>query len=783
MATTKTEKIDQVLHANNNTSWIGNDPYTQVKLGEVECTVDHNTDYPFMVSIKTDTKLSIKDLDAGCKGEFWYYSTTINGVDEGVAGGYVVPTTSWSMSRRTHFDKASSNSGWVVKSGFIRDIRKVLGNTFTSHKWYWVPVKFTYAYTGYVYSVFGGWEIISSSSSTYTKSFPIYTPRVVGGNRDNWWGNASQGSSYAYRNVRFTANYGGLMVGNEAHTVYFYVDGTLIGSQTNQTSGTISGSKYIGSTGSKYWYIICDGYKINQGYFNFVEPPPAKPTMSSVNNTTPTSINTTQTKTISANWYRGDVGWPQGTVTYNWECYYGSTLIKSGETTGTSTSFTYNIPSQHTGADVYFRVRAKQNSNSLGYSGWMNSGKTTIFWAYNEPSKVQAGSLSPNRFQLFYGNKTGITTNASMKIGGWGDRPGTRNVEFRMHNATRNQHVAWYGRNNTSDTGTYSQSLTATIPDANVNDTYEVWAHKRLGDTEYLAASDARYPATGTNNVKVGNITFYEVKGKVSGSFSIDPDIVISGLSSAIDYQFTYDRQSSAKVDIYLEVYDISNKKVTKTFKFEQGINESKTIQNRRTDLVLIDAQKAGAYEVRLKANVTELLGNVTTHTLATIEPENYNPPIPRISINNLSKPLPTTNAASLLGKQDTDVTWDYNYSFEGVQIKSAEIEVVSKPYGKQIFVVPSSTAGSPYYNKYTRKSTGEFDLGSQVTAFLRVYYAIYGDNRIWTVESEKLTVNITHTRYMFYYTNTDIGEKQMIQMRWLNDRNDQVLKKIHIDD
>lgn len=774
MATTASKKLNETLSGD----WIGNGPYVKCQYGTIYCTVDFNDDRPFAVKCDLDQKVSLKGVGGFRGSDAGFYCLSLNGVDHAAIGGQI----QWGLKNKNVAGTKSSDSGWVRKNSVIMDIRDILGNNFTSHTWYPVTAKWRYWYTGYAYIPIRGWDIVNHYNTEYTTTVQIYTPRVVGGNRKNWWGNASQGSSYAYRSVRFTANYGGLTVGNEAHTVQFYVGGTLIGSQTNRTNGTISGNKYIGGTGSQYWYIICDGHKINQGYFNFVEPPPAKPTMSNVNNTTLTSINTTQTKTISANWYRGDVGWPQGTVTYNWECYYGSTLIKSGETTDTSTSFTYNIPSQHTGADIYFRVRARQNSNNLGYSGWMDSGRVTIFWAYNEPSKVQAGSSSPNRFQLFHGNKTGITTNASMRIGGWGDRPGTRNVEFRMHNATRNQHVAWYGRNNTSDTGTYSQSLTATIPDANVNDIYEVWAHKRLGDTEYLASSDARYPAIGTNNVKVGNITFYEVKGKITGSFNIDPNIIISGLSSAINYEFRYDKQSSAKVDVYLEVYDISNKKVTKTFKFEQGVNESKTIQNRRTDLVLIEAQKAGAYEVRLKADITELLGGVTTHTLAAIEPENYNPPIPRISINNLSKPLPTTNAASLLGKQDTDITWNYNYSFEGVQIKSAEIEVVSKPYGKQIFVVPSSTTGSPYYNKYTRKSTGEFDLGSQVTAFLRVYYAIYGDNRIWTVESEKLTVNITHTRYMFYYTNTNIGEKQMIQMRWLNDRNDQVLKKIHID-
>lgn len=775
MATTAKKAIDNTLGG----GWIGNSPYVKCQYGTIYCTVDHNESQPFAVQCDLDQKVSLKNVGGfrGSNAGFWCQS--LNGNNSGWIGGQI----QWGLRNSNVIGDKSSDSGWVKKTGYITDVRKILGNSFTSHEWYEVTASWYYWYEGYVYTVISGWELVSASNQNYTTKVKIYTPRVCGGPSSKWTGDATRNSSYSYRNVYVSANYSGLIQGNESHTVIFKVGGKTIGTQTNQTSGTIGGYFYVGYTGNFSWSIECDGKIIKKGTWYFQDPPPTKPTMGSVNNTTATSINTTQTKTISANWYRNSVGWPQGTVTYNWECYYGGTCIKSGETTDTSISFAYNIPTQNSGGDIHFRVRVKQNSNSLGYSDWMNSGSVTIFWAYNEPAKVQAVSLSPTRFQLFYGNKTGITTTAVMKINGWGDRPGTRNVEFRMHNATRNQHVAWYGRNNTSDTGNYTQALTATVPDANVNDTYEVWAHKRLGDTEYLAGSDARYPITGTNNVKVGNITFYEVKGKVSGYFSIDPNIIISGLSSSIDYSFTYDRQSSNKIDVYLEVYDLVNKKVTKTFNFETGINESKTVKNRRSDLILIDAQKAGSYEVRLKANITELLGNVTTHTLATLQPENYNPPIPRISINNLSKPLPTTNAMTLLGKQDTDITWDYNYSFEGVQIKSAEIEVVSKPYGKQLYPVPSSSSGSPYYNRYTRKTTGEFDLDSTVTAVLRVYYAIYGDNRIWTVESDKLTVKITHTRYMFYYTNVQQGEKQMIQMRYLNNSNDQVLKKIHIDD
>ncbi len=746
-------------------------PKGSLTIDKVQCTVEYNSSKPWAAKISTSGSLYMTTCYAHLTGGD-YGTFKVNACKPHIQNNHT-----WSAAAG-RWNDVHPDVGKFTDTVEIDDIRSyysVPGGTPTAHTWFWI-------YRGMTASMDNNKGYMTEIHGSYEDAFPIYVPSVCGGNSANWRGSASRGSSYAYRSVYVSGSYSGLEVGNETHTVTFKVGGTTIGSQSNKASGTIGGYYYVGSVGNVSWSITCAGKTIASGTWYFQEPPPTKPTMGSVNNTTAQSINTSQSKAISGNWYRSDVGWPQGTVVYNWECYYGGTRIASGETTDTSASFTYNIPNQNSGDNIYFRVRAKQNSNSLGYSDWMESGRVLVFWAYNEPAKVGAVSLSPTRFQLFYGNKTGITTNAIMKINSWGDRPGTRNVEFRMIDATKSQHVAWYGRNNTGETGNYSQTLTATIPDANLNDTYEVWAHKRIGDTEYLAGSDPRYPQTGTNNVKVGSITFYEVKGAVSGSFRIDPNIVISGLSSSIEYEWTYDRQSSNKVDIYLEVYNLATSTVTKTFNFETGINESKHISNRRSGLVLIEAQKAGSYEVRLKARVTELLGNTTIHTLATIQPENYNPPIPRLSIRQLSQPLPTTKAASLLGKQATDIAWDYSYSFEGVEIRSAEIEVNSKPYGKQVYSVPSSSSSSPYYGNYNRVSTGEFDLDSNVTAILRVYYAITGDNRIWTVESDVVTVKITHTRYMFYYTTTALGEKQMIQMRYLSSNTDKVLKKIHID-
>lgn len=779
MAITKTETINQVLHKKDNSSWIGNDPYTQIKLGEVTCTVEHNKDYPFMVSIDTDVKLSIKDLDAGCRGDFWFYSTTINGIDEGNAGGFTVPNATWSMSRRSHFDAASSNSGWVVKSGFYRDIRKVLGDRFNSHQWYWVPVKFNYAYTGYIYSIFGGWEIITSSSNVYTKSFPIYTPRVVGGNSSNWWGNASRGSDIAYRTVRFTANYGGLIQGNESHTVYFYVGGTLIGSQTDHTSGTISGSKYISFIGNQTWEIKCDGKTIASDTWYFKEPPPTKPTMGNVNNTTWSSINTTRSKTLSANWGVSDAGWRSGTITYNWKCYsttYGK--LGEGETTATSHSFKWDMPAQDVRDNIYWTVRAKTSGNTLGYSSEARSGNVEVFWAYTEPAKIVKGSVNPNRFQLFNGNTT-ISFNATSTIGAWGDRPGTRSVEYGLYK--NGSVLKWYGRTNTSSTGQFSQSLSYSVPETDVNSTYNVIAHKRLGNTEYTTGSDPRWPTTGDNHVTTGNITFYEVIGKINGSLSLDPSIIISGISNKVNYNWTYDQQSSEKVNVYLEVYRIPTNKVTKTYQLDSNVTTSRSQDTSKT-LLLVDPQEADAYEIRLKATITELLGNTHTYTLATLTPQVYNPPVGDLNIHNVSLPLPTYNATSLLAKQATDITWNYTYSFQGVLITKVTLTVNSKPFGREIFELPFDATTSPYYNNYTRVSTGDFALGSVVDAYMTIYYQIIGSSTTYSVQTNTFRINITPTRYVYFLARAGIGEQQLNKIHPLVNNVDKTSEKIHLD-
>lgn len=769
MATTAQKALNGTLSG----GWIGNSPYVKCQYGTIYCTVDYDANRPFAVKCDLDQKVSLKSVGGFRGSDAGYWCNSLNGDSMSSMGGQI----QWGLKNGSAIGSKSSDSGWVRKTGYIVDVRRILGNNFASHTWYEVTASWHYWYTGYAYIPLSGWDIVSASSNTYTTKVKIYTPRVCGGPSSKWQGSASRNSSYAYRNVYVSASYSGLIQGNESHTVTFKVGGKTIGSQTNRTSGTIGGYFYANYIGNVNWSIECSGKTIRSGTWYFQDPPPAPPTMGGVNNTTASSINTIRTKTLSANWGVSNQGWPITTITYEYHCYsttYGE--LASGTTTGGSHSFTWNMPRQDVRDNIYWKVRAK---NSTGWSSYVQSGNVEVYWAYTEPARIAAGSVTPNRFQLFNGN-TNISYNANTTIGSWGDRPGTRSVEYGLYRNGTNI-IKWYGRLGTSSTGTFSQSLSATVPETDLNNKYYVIAHKRIGDTEYTTSSDARFPTTGQNHVTAGIISFYEVIGKIEGAFSLDPGIIISGLPNDIKYSFTYDKQSSEKVDIFIEVYRIPTGKVTKTVHLNQGLNVSKTFSGTVSNS-LVEAQQADAYEIRYKATVTELLGNTHTYTLATLTPQVYNPPIGGVSIQNISLPLPTYNATSYLAKQATDITWNYTYSFQGVQINKVVLVINSEPFGREEIEVPFNATTSPYYNSWTRKSTGDFKLGSQVDCKMIIYYQIVGGTRQYSVTTDTLTIDITPTRYLYYLARTEHGEQQLNKIHPLVNGKDKISEKIHID-
>lgn len=766
---------------------VGNGPYAKCKIGTIHCTVDTNPDNPWQVTGSVDAKIEITEIGGqrGSRVYFTYgglWSEKYGGWDY-VGAGTMGVNMSWEAYNKGvsvgGWGTIDSNTGWVSKTLSIKDIRVVLGDNFNSHQWYKVKVKTWYAYTGFYY-VFG-WSPVSNSELNFTADGYIYTPRVCGGPSSKWGGSLKASSSYAYKTITMTGNYWGLIKGNEWHTVYLKVNGKTIAQESNQTSGTLKGKYYVPSPGTYTVTFECDGKKFGSQSFTFREPPPEAPTMGWVSNNTPVSINTTRRKHLAASWGISDDGWPSApkanpVITYHWECY-GSNhgLIKQGDTTATSTSFDWDIPQQQTGTQIYWKVRAKSNTNSLGWGNTVTSENREVFWAYTEPSKISNISISPNRFQLFYGG-TLIKPSVSSKINAWGDRPGTRNVEYEMRTDTGT--LKWYGRTTTDSTTGFTQTLSITVPDNHLHKTYYAIAHKRLDNTEYTFSGDPRYPTIGQNNVSAP-ITFYEVQGKILGSFNLSPTVIISGLPSEINYSFNYDRQSSQKVDLYLEVYRISTGQVTHTTKLEYGAVKSNSGVVKDT---LVVKYQADRYELRFKAKVTELLGNTNTYTLATLTPEVYNPPVGHISLDHVSLPLPTDNANAILAKQATDITWNYDYSFQGVNITKVLLTIESKPYGKELAELPFNASSSPYYNKYLRKTKGDFELGSTVKASIMIYYQVIGYPITYTEPTNSFTINITPTRYLYYLTQTSTGERQLVKIHPLVNGKDKISKKIHVD-
>lgn len=751
---------------------LGNKPYAYFKAGgDYTCTVDYDSSNPWAVRITgVDGALRITKVGGGRSSTITIQSTINNGAC------LFSDSHSWSVDGG--LTGSSSDWGWWYngREGFVKDIRTAIGYTPDPHTW--VNVKFAFFYT-YVGKALG--QIVSSSSGTYYGTFPILTPSVGGNGGSGTCGPVNNRNLYAGWTIPVYGSWSGLTTGNASFTVKLIVNGVAVAESSNNASGRLNYNWRPSSPGR--YEIRLTVYKngtkdhdIASGFTNVTWPPPTPPTMGGVNNTTASSINTTRTKTLSANWGVSNQGWPITTITYEYHCYsttYGE--LASGTTTGGSHSFTWNMPKQDVRDNIYWKVRAK---NSTGWSSYVQSGNVEVYWAYTEPTRITAGSVTPNRFQLFNGN-TNISYNANTTIGSWGDRPGTRSVEYGLYrNGT--DIIKWYGRLGTSSTGAFSQSLAATVPETDLNNKYYVIAHKRIGDTEYTTGSDARFPITGQNHVTAGIISFYEVIGKIEGAFSLDPGIIISGLPNDIKYSFTYDKQSSEKVDIFIEVYRISTGKVTKTVHLNQGLNVSKTFSGTVSNS-LVEAQQADAYEIRYKATVTELLGNTHTYTLAVLTPQVYNPPIGAVSIQNVSLPLPTYNATSYLAKQATDITWNYTYSFQGVQINKVVLIINSEPFGREEIEVPFNATTSPYYNNWTRKSTGDFKLGSQVDCKMIIYYQIVGGTRQYSVTTDTLTINITPTRYLYYLARTGHGEQQLNKIHPLVNGKDKISEKIYI--
>lgn len=761
---------------------VGNSPYAHFKLTGYTCTVDHDSKNPWAVKITNGYgKIGITSISRQCGGKI----KLVGGADTDRVCIQWLSGTSLFVFRTLWSGTGNGWKDFSGKSGTIYNLKAhsiVRGNINLPHSWVYVTCYIPYSWTGYA----GATSSVKVETTHYNNNFYFDLPFLVPASGFGKGGSGSvsySGTRYTWRWITFTGKWSGVTVGGA--NIYFVLKqgGTVIGSGgQNQSSGSITGKTKFNSPGNyKVDLYSVNPYTGTETYINsttvtITYPPPEPPGELWLNNTGQTSINTTRRKTLSANWGVGYVGYPADYVLYQVECWSTAHgCIWSTETYGTSASFQWDIPQQHTGCNIYWRMRAR---NGVGWAGWVRSGQHEIFWAYNEPKIITGKSLSPRSFQLFDGTTT-ITFSAESYVNGWGDRPGNKQVEYRLWSS--GNVLKYYGRTNFTGTGVFAQTMSYNVYETELHKTYDVRAHKMLSGIEYLTSNDPKNPALGTNNCSVGNINFYEVIAKVSGSFRLEPTVIISGIASEFHYKWSYDKQSSEKVTYFIEVFRVPTNKVTKIINLDKDIKTSKSLYEATTSVILVEPQQADEYEIRLKCTVTELLGNTHTYTLYTLKPEVYNPPIAHLALNGVSKPLPTNNANSYLAKQDTNITFDYDYSYGGIAINKV-ILVTQSSFGLEqtnMIFVPGVT---PYYNKYTRISTGDFDLNSKVQSYIRIYYQIYGYSKMYDVVSNTVTVNITPTRYLYYLTQVATGEKQLNKIHPLVGNRDQISKRIFIE-
>lgn len=545
----------------------------------------------------------------------------------------------------------------------------------------------------------------------------------------------------------------------------------------------------------------------------------------SVSNTTSQQVSTNQTKNVSLRITLNDNGvsryWLSKMV-YNVDLYWndgtkiGSYTVNDSDMNNlsahsTNFSTTVQIRSSMRQKDEYvYWVVSGYSVDTTGKTRWgttRTSGKVNLFWAYNEPAKVSFNSarissssgpnFSNNKAQLYYG---GTTLNFVLQatINAWGDRPGTRTYEFSLN---RNGSVVkWYGRNTTSDTGTKSHTYSYTIPDNWVGSSANFTVYKRLGDTEYLASGDPKNPALGTNHASGGTISFYEVIGGVSGMIDIKPSILMVSIPCSVSGTGYYDKQSSQKVRYYVEVFDIDADKVVNQYVL--GNTSGDITKEIAIDLSSSDftVSEAHLYELRLKADVTELLGNVHTYTFYTTTRQSFMPPQYTLT-QTTDELLPPVSDTSLLIRQKATNTYTYKVDYDlalSTSILYIEYYLASSPNVKRtktVNILPTGYTGGTFYGQYTFPNPKDLDpsdpmydsegfaLGTKVTAWVSSTWNLPGSTSVYSNSSGKVQYNVTPTRYIYFLTRGIENEQ------WLNTvhsvtptRADKKSKKIFVE-
>lgn len=532
-------------------------------------------------------------------------------------------------------------------------------------------------------------------------------------------------------------------------------------------------------------------------------PPNSNPSFT-VTNTTPEQVSTAQTKSVSLAihlndngvsryWlnqmkYNVDLYWNDGTKIGSYQVNDSDMNNLNSHTTNFSTTVQVRTSKRQQDEYVYWVVSG-YSVDTAGVTRWgttQTSGKVNLFWAYVEPSLVTFNSsristssgpnFTNNRAQLYYGGTT-LSFVLQGTINAWGDRPGSRNYEFSLNHGSP---VKYFGKNVTSDTGAKSHTYTYTIPDSWVGSTSNFTIYKRLDNTEYLASGNPKSPAIGTNHASGGTISFYETIGGVSGMIDIKPSILMLTIPASITGQGVFDKQSSQKVRYYVEIYDLDTSRVISQYPLGNTVGDI-------TKQVTIDLSSANftvpeahLYELRLKADVTELLGNVHTYTFYTTNRLAFYPPRYTLA-ETTTELLPPTSDSSLLIRQKATNTYSYMINYDLVLSSSIlyiEYYLASSPTVKRIKtvnIIPSSYSGGVFYGEYTLPNPSELDpsdplydaegfaLGTKVTAYISSTWNLPGSTSIYSNSSGKIYYDVTPTRYNYFLTRFVEDEQ------WLN--------------
>lgn len=615
--------------------------------------------------------------------------------------------------------------------------------------------------------------------------------------------------------------------------------GVVVSGSHNFKKGAYKVSIRFVESGSITWgdyspaniYADNPGFSYNKNIIVFYGPgdpysPPNTNPVYSVSNITPEGqFGTNQTKTIGARITLSDNGvsqywlssmtytlsayWNDGTKIGSWTVHDSNMNNCSSHTTDFSTTVNVRPGMRHKDDYVYWTVSgtSKDTTGKTRSGGTKSSGKTNLFWAYVEPNKIAFNSsritassgpkFSSSRAQLYYGG-TNLTFVLQATINAWGDRPGVRTYEFSLNHG--GGVAKWYGRIKTSDTNTKTHTYSYVIPDNWVNSSADFTVYKRLDNTEYLFSGNYKNPTLGTNHSSGGTISFYEVIGGVSGMIDVKPSILMVTIPFQVTGQGIYDKQSSQKVRYYVEVFDRDTSKVIGQYVLGNttgDITKNVTIDLSSSSFTIPEAH---LYELRLKADVTELLGNVHTYTFYTTTRQAFLPP--RYTLTEKTNMLlPPNSYSSLLIRQKATNTYTYRINYDLTLSASTmyiEYYLASSPNVKRtktVNILPKNYTGGGFNGSYTFPNPSTLDpsdpmydpegfaLGTKVVVYIKSSWTLPGSTSIYSNQSGSVYYDVTPTRYIFFLTRNVENEQWMNKVHSVTlTRADKVSKKIFVE-